>query len=203
MLYIQWCWCWGLVSQVFFQPADSVDNDDHCFQETPIASTPMSWSDAIGKPPNGPSEGRQEGEGRVFGLDDLCRFGEILKQIFKHGCDVHVCNVVVCYVMSHAMACHVMQWHVMSCHLPMCVCVCLWCAWLFVRTYVFFSWVCLKDTHSNACNMYHLQMFVYFNRIYKLYPPAPQLPWFFWSVGGIIIPDTQPNRPFTTKYFMW
>lgn len=83
----------------------------------------MSWSDAIGKPPNGPSEGRQEGEGRVFGLDDLCRFGEILKQIFKHGCDVHVCNVVVCYVMSHAMACHVMQWHVMSCHLPMCVCV--------------------------------------------------------------------------------
>ena len=41
------------------------------------------------------------------------------------------------------------------------------------------------------CNIYHSHtstvwwcLFI-FKRIYKIYPPARQLPWFFWSVGGI------------------
>lgn len=79
----------------------------------------------------------------------------------------------------------------------MCVCVCMFVVCMAVCMYIcFFSWVCLKDAHSNVCNIYHLHtstvwwcLFI-FKRIYKLYPPARQLPWFFWSVGGIFIPDT-------------
>ena len=115
----------------------------HCFQETPIASTPMSWSDAIAKPPNGPSEGRQEGEGWVFGLDDLSRFGEILKQIFQYGCDVHVCNVVVCYFM--VMSCNGMPCHAMACHVMSStyVCVCMFVVCMVVCMYMCFFHGCL------------------------------------------------------------
>ncbi len=80
------------------------------FQEAPVATTPMSWSDAIAKPPLG----RQEGKGWIFGLDDLRSWfilcvWEILKQIVSYRCTcmqwngmewnaMHVCMYVCMYV---------------------------------------------------------------------------------------------------------
>ena len=116
------------------------------FQEAPVATTPMSWSDAIAKPPLG----RQEGKGWIFGLDDfrsswfICAFGRSWSRLWV--IDVHVCSgmewigtewngmkcMYVCmYVRMYVfnimqctvMPCHVMQWHGVSCHVLMFVCL--------------------------------------------------------------------------------